>query len=80
MGLQEYNSRTRETELEQEIKQLKQVHGAGQGVKRPACSICLFPDTQECAAAPGAPTRGADCGSSSTLLSGSPGIGEVGSF
>lgn len=34
MGLQEYNSRTRETELEQEIKQLKQVPSAGQGGKR----------------------------------------------
>lgn len=33
MGLQEYNSRTRETELEQEIKQLKQVCRAGQGGK-----------------------------------------------
>lgn len=40
MGLQEYNSRTRETELEQEIKQLKQVHGAGRGGKSPGCSVC----------------------------------------
>lgn len=40
MGLQEYNSRTRETELEQEIKQLKQVCRAGQGGKRLGCSVC----------------------------------------
>lgn len=40
MGLQEYNSRTRETELEQEIKQLKQVCGAGRGGKRLSCSVC----------------------------------------
>lgn len=39
MGLQEYNSRTRETELEQEIKQLKQVRRAGLAGKR-------FPDTK----------------------------------
>lgn len=39
MGLQEYNSRTRETELEQEIKQLKQVCRAGWGGKLlAACS------------------------------------------
>jgi len=48
MGLQEYNSRTRETELEQEIKQLKQVRGAGQGGKHLGCSVCKrgcwFPD------------------------------------
>lgn len=29
LGLQEYNSRTRETELEQEIRRLKQVPGVG---------------------------------------------------
>lgn len=29
IGLQEYNSRTRETELEQEIRRLKQVLGTG---------------------------------------------------
>lgn len=40
MGLQEYNSRTRETELEQEIKQLKQVRAAGQGGKRLGCVVC----------------------------------------
>lgn len=57
MGLQEYNSRTRETELEQEIKQLKQVGRAGQGGKRLGCSVCKrgcrFPDTEEWSGGPG---------------------------
>lgn len=43
MGLQEYNSRTRETELEQEIKQLKQVGEAGKGEETFCNKGCCFP-------------------------------------
>lgn len=81
LGLQEYNSRTRETELEQEIKQLKQVCGAGQGGKRLGCSVCTRGDSEDTGAvsgAPGAPWRGAGCGSGSPLLSRSPTLGQEG--